>query len=533
MNNIIRKINKLSILSIFILLSGCTDELDVEPGDPNAFLADDFYSDPESYREGLAGVYANLSLTGTDGADNSNIAGLDAGTSQYGRGLWNLQELPTDEAVWSWENDPGLRELNRNTWTAANVVLRGMFGRTMTSVAFANEYLRQTSEAALDSRGVDSQLREEIATYRAEARFLKALAYYHMMDLFGKAPFVTVDDPVGAYQAPVYERTELFNYIESELLEIIPQLEEPLQNEYARADKAAAWMLLAKMYLNAEVYTGEARYTDCISYCEDIIGAGFNLAPDYLSLFMADNDVSAARNEIIFPLVSDGVVTQNYGPTTVVINGQVGSIEANAADFGVSPGWNGAIRVTQEFSETMLNGTYNNDARNTLVTEERSINIPDIAQRNTGYIVSKWSNKSSTGEAGSALEIVDTDFPLFRLGDVYLMYAEAHLRGGGGSLENAVAYVNELRERANNPLRVSAGDLNLDFLLEERMIELYWEAHRRQDLIRFNRFTGGAYNWSWKGSTPNGIAIDQNRRLYPIPSASLAANPNLTQNPGY
>ncbi len=181
----------------------------------------------------------------------------------------------------------------------------------------------------------------------------------------------------------------------------------------------------------------------------------------------------------------------------------------------------------------MLNGSYNNDTRNTLITEERSINIPSISQRNTGYIIAKWSNLTSTGEAGSALEIVDTDFPLFRLGDVYLMYAEAHLRGGGGNLQNAVAYVNELRARADNPLRISPSELTLDFLIEERMVELYWEGHRRQDLIRFSQYSGGTYNWSWKGNAPKGIAIGDYRKLYPIPSASLAANPNLTQNPGY
>ena len=528
------KLKNLYILGCLVLLAGCTSELDVEPGDPNAFLADDFYADPSAYKEGLAGVYANLSLTGTDGADNSNISGLDAGTSQYGRGLWNLQELTTDEALWTWENDPGLRELNRDTWTADNVVLRGMFGRTMTSVAFANEYLRQTTDDLLDARGVSGSLREEITTYRAEVRFLRALAYYHMMDLFGKAPFVTEDDAVGAYQAPQYSRTELFSFIESELTEVLPQLVDPLQNEYARADKAAGWMLLAKIYLNAEVYIGEDHYSDCLNYCEQIINSGYQLNPNYLNDFMADNDQGLSRQEVIFPIVSDGIVTQNYGPTTVMINGQIGSLEQNGEQFGVNAGgWNGAIRVTQQFSETFLEGPYLEDARNTLIMADRTINIPDISKRDTGFITAKWSNRTSTGESGSALEIVDTDFPMFRLADVYLMYAEAHLRGGGGTLSSAVGYVNALRARANNPERISTSGLTLDLILNERTVELYWEAHRRQDLIRFNKFTGGSYNWSWKGSTANGIAIDDTRKLFPIPSASLAANPNLTQNPGY
>lgn len=522
------------LASVLLLFLSCTNDLDVEPGDPNAFLADDFYANESAYKEGLAGIYANLSLTGTNGAANSNIAGLDAGTSQYGRGLWNLQELTTDEAIWSYENDSGLRELNRNTWTADNVVLRGMFGRTMTSVSFANEYLRQTNEAVLDRRNVSAATREQIVVYRAEARFLRALAYYHMMDLFGKAGFVTENDAVGAFQGPEYNRPELFDFIESEVLEILPILEPPLQNEYARADKGAAWMLLAKIYLNAEVYIGEDRYADCLNYCNQIINGGFQLSEDYFLSFKADNNTNSGRNEVIFPILSDGIVTQNFGPTTVMINGQVGSIEVNGDIYGVSAGgWNGALRVPQQFSELMQSNTYSNDDRNTLISENRSINIPDISNRDTGYVIGKWSNRASNGVAGSALEIVDTDFPMFRLGDAYLMYAEAHLRGGGGSLQQALEYLNELRDRANNTNQLTGTELTLDLLLNERLIELHWEAHRRQDLIRFGKYVGNNYNWSWKGGTPNGISIAPNRNVFPVPSASLAANQNLNQNTGY
>lgn len=528
------KLRRYIIFALTVLLAACLSDLDVEPGDPNVFLADDFYTSPESYKQGLAGVYANLTLTGAEGPGSSNIQGLDAGTSQYGRGLWNLQVLTTDEAVWSWENDPGLREMNRNIWTAENVVLRGMFGRTMTSVAFANEYLRQTDDAILDQRAVSDDLRSDIRIYRAEARFLRALAYYHMMDLFGKAPFVTDEDVVGAFQAPQYDRAALFSFIESELLAVTEDLVDPLTNEYARADKAGAWMLLAKLYLNAEVYVGENRYADCIHYCEQIIGAGFALNPNYLENFMADNNQGAARNEIIFPIVSNGVTTQNYGPTTVAINGQVGFLENNGEQFGVSAGgWGGALRVTQQFSQTLMNGDYDTDDRNTIISENRSMAISSIADRATGYVIGKWSNRTSTGQAGSANEMVDTDFPMFRLADVYLMYAEAHLRGGGGSIATAVGYINALRMRANNPNLISQGQLDLNLILNERLVELHWESHRRQDLIRFGRYTGSTYNWSWKGNAANGIGIPAYRQLFPIPSQSLAANLNLEQNQGY
>lgn len=524
----------LSALILLIIHVGCTADLEILPEDENTFLVDDFYNSEDSYKQGLAGVYGNLALTSSQGPGNSNISGLDAGTSQYGRGFWNLQELTTDEVKWSWENDPGLRELNRNIWTSENVILRGFFGRCMTQVAFVNEYLRQTSEEVLNSRGVSETLKQEIVIYRAEVRFLRVLAYYHMMDLFGKAGFVTENDPVGAYQSPQYERPQLFEFIEAELLAILPHLKEPLQNEYARVDKAAAWMLLSKIYLNAEVYISQDKYAKCIEYCEKIINSNYSISGNYLDNFKADNNMNNARNEIIFPIVSDGIVTQNYGPTTVMINGQVGSLEQNGTDFGVNAGgWGGALRVTKQFSEIMLNTTYTNDVRNTLITANRPIDITSIGNNGTGYITSKWSNKTSTGLNGSANEIVDTDFPMFRLADVYLMYAEAFVRGGGGSSTNAVNYINQLRTRANNTNTISSTDLDLDFILNERLVELYWEGHRRQDLIRFGKYSSGSYNWSWKGNSFSGIAIDETRNVFPVPSASLASNPNLTQNQGY
>ena len=518
--------------SLLLLLSSCFDQLNVAPEDPNVVLADDLYQTSEAYLQALAGVYANLSLTGAEGPASSNIAGIDAGTSQYGRGLWNLQVLATDEAIWSWENDPGLAEIQRSTWSPANVLLRGMYGRGMAQVAFANEFLRQTTSEVLDERGVGSELRQEISVYRAEVRFLRALAYYHMLDLFGRCAFTVESDPVGAYQAPQADQAALFSFIETELLAIETDLIAPRQHDYARADRGAAWMLLAKLYLNAEVYVGQDRYADCISYCENIIDAGYTLADNYLELFMADNDVNAASQEIIFAIVSDGITTQNYGPTTLAVNGQVGAQESNGEDFGVNAGgWGGALRVSRQFSEVFLNGSYDQDARNTLITEDRPIDIQNISDFNSGYIIGKWSNLKADGTRGSALEIVDTDFPMFRLADVYLMYAESQLRGGGGSASRALDLVNALRSRAGNPEAVT--ELSLDLLLDERLVELHWESHRRQDLIRFGRFTGAGYPWSWKGNAANGIALPEHRVLYPLPSESLAANPNLSQNPGY
>lgn len=528
------RFNLLYLLGLLFVLNSCTDDLNVTPEDDDIFTADDFYSQPGAYKQALSGVYGNLSLTGTGGAGTSFLQGVDAGTSQYGRCLWYLQNLTTDEVIWSYENDPGTRELQRNIWTAENPIILGMFSRVMVEVALVNEFLKQSTPELLASRGVSSEEAAEIEIYRNEVRVLRAMAYYNLLDLFGKAPFITENDPVN-FAGPEYGAQELFTFIESELNAVTPSLVAARSNEYGRVDQGVANMILAKLYLNAEVYIGQDMYAQCASKCSEIIASGYSLNPEYLNNFKKDNETSP---EIIFTLQSDGNLTQNYGPTTVMINGQVGSIEQNGESFGVSAGaWGGALRLRKQFVEKFDGNDFNNDDRNTIISGSRPIDITSIANQGQGYILAKYSNISSTGVAGVSSDFVDTDFPLFRLADVYLMYAECAVRGAGGAtMGQALTYVNALRERANGGAtnaNINESELTLNFLIDERARELHWESHRRQDLIRFNRYTGGTYNWAWKGNGSNGIAIASEYSLFPIPAASLAANPNLTQNPGY
>jgi hypothetical protein len=533
---------KLSYLVFGLLAVSCTSDLNVTPEDDDLFLSDDFFATEDSYKKGLAGVYGNLSLTGASGPGSSNISGIDAGTSQYGRCLWYMQDLSTDEVIWSYENDPGTAEIQRTNWSASNPVFRGMYGRGMFQVALVNEYLRQTTSTKLDERGVSVSLRADIQKYRAEVRVLRALAYYHLMDMFGKAAFVTENDPVGSYMGPQYDRQQLFDYIKGELeiLENDDNLAAARTNESGRVDKGVAWMILAKMYLNSESYFGTPAYSECVSYCNKIVGANYILATNYQHNFMADNNTNSAKNEIIFALQSDGISTKNYGPTTVICNGGVGSLESNTANYGlISAGWGGALRVRKQFADKFSDPSFTNDDRNSLITANRVPEITAISDRGSGYVIEKFTNRTSGGgigpntgtEPGST--IVDTDFPLFRLGDVYLMLAECQLQDAVGITESeALYYVNELRTRANGEVIVS-NQLTLDFILDERLRELHWEGHRRQDLIRFGKFTGGSYNWAWKGNGATGIALPSYYKVYPLPSESLAANTNLVQNAGY
>jgi len=526
---------KLSVFVSLLTLLSCTEDLNITPNDDQTTLSSELFENESAYKEVLAGIYANFSLTGTDGATNSNLDGIDAGTSQYGRVLLYLQTLSADQMIWSYENDAGTREIQRSIWTAQNPIILGMFERARATVSFANNFLNETTDDKLNERNVSDATRQDIVAFRAEARLLRAIAYYHLMDLFGTVPFTDEATVINSNPEPA-TRSELFSFIESELKAIENDLVNPRQNEYGRVDKGVAWTVLAKIYLNAEVYIGEAKYTECITYCNKVINGGYSLAPNYLDNFLADNDTNSARNEIIFAFISDGFSTQNFGPTTVMINGGVGSIEKNGDKLGVTPeGWGGALRVRKQFADLFNGGVFNTDVRNTLITAGRPIDISDISDRDTGYVLEKYSNRDSMGLVSGVNDtFVDTDFPLFRLADIYLMYAEAVVRNGsGGTLAEAVGYVNALRTRASNPQTLAEADLTLDFLLDERARELHWEAHRRQDLIRFGLFTGGNYNWAWKGNAINGIGIPAHFDLYPIPTSSLAANPNLKQNPGY
>lgn len=525
------------IVTLFLVavsFNACTDDLGVDPNDPLRLDEEAFYSQPGAYTNAIGGVYANLSLTSTNGPTSSNLGGIDAGFSQYGRVVWYLNNLTTDEAIWSYEggNDIGVRELQRNIWDASNPFFRGMFSRAMLQVALANEFLRQSTPEKLNSRGISTTEQAEIQIYREEARALRALAYYHLMDFFGKAAFNTENDAVGV-AGPEYNRQQLFNFIESELLEILPNLKAPRTNAYGRLDQAFARMLLAKIYINADVYIGTPKYNECAAQCIELINAGYTLNPNYKNNFTADNHISP---ELIFTIQSDGIRTQNFGPTTVMINGQVGSLEQNGDAMGVQ-GWGGALRLRKQFVQKFDGAEFNNDQRKNILSGSRNIDITNVTDRDQGYILFKYSNRTSTGIAGSNSTFVDTDFPLFRFADVYLMYAECAVRGASNAtMSQATTYINLLRQRANNGAitsNISQSNLTLDFILDERSRELHWEGHRRQDLIRFNKYTGGTYNWAWKGNGINGIALPQHMKIFPIHPATLSSNPNLTQNPGY
>lgn len=527
-----KKLYKLFLYTFLGTLAvSCVDDLDTEPIDKDVTTSASVFDNEAAYKQFLAKLYGGLTLTGQAGeAGQPDISASDEGTTSFMRTYWSAQEITTDEAINAW-GDPGLVEFHGHIWSDQNLYVDLLYKRIFVNIAFCNEYIREVSQRV---DGLDGSLQEEVRFYLAEARFLRALYYYFAMDLYGNVPFVTEEDGVGGFLPEQISRAELFSYIETELKETIPSMAAPRTNEYGRADQAAAWMVLAKMYLNAEVYlgSGNAKYTECITYCKQIIDAGYSLHEEYEELFLADND--ELNNEIIFRVVEDGNSGRNYGGVTYIIHAAAG--DSPEGIFGISGGWYGN-RVTPSFVERSFDDpTGETDARALFFTEGQTIPIEQPNQFAQGYLSTKFRNLTSEGVAGSHPTFVDTDFPLFRLADVYLMYAEAVVRGGtGGDASIALGYVNDLRERAygDNSGNIDASDLTLDFLIDERGRELYWEAHRRTDLIRFNLFTTGTYTWDWKGDVRNGAATSPIYRLFPIPFADISANTNLEQNTGY
>lgn len=504
---------------------GCTD-LTVEP--KSTVTDANVFNDPNSYKAFIARVYTGLAVSGQQGpSGRADISGIDEGFSQYLRLYWEAEELPSDEAVIAW-NDVGLPEMNKQTWAVDNSFVVSMYYRVFYQVGLANEFLRQTTDAKLASRGnISSSIRADIATYRAEARFLRALSYWHGIDLFGDIPLLTEADALGSTPPKQSTRAEIYNFIVTELNDIKDKLPAPGAATYGRATGPAAQMLLAKLYLNAGVYTGTPNYAGALTAAQAVIAGPYSLDPNYLHMFQADNNTSP---EIVFAIPQDGLKTETWGGVTFLVHASCGGSMSNSL-YGIDGCWWG-IRLKPQAYNAYGAG----DKRASyFYTSGQTITVGAVDNFNNGIAAPKFTNVTSTGKPGSHATHVDTDFPMFRLADAYLIYAEAQLRGGGGSAAQALSYVNALRQRAFGGAsgNITAPELTLDFILAERGRELLWEAHRRTDLIRYGRFTGSSYVWAWKGGTQAGAATDARYNLFPIPANELSANPNLKQNPGY
>ncbi len=518
-----KKMKKMKLFGFAILLVsalGCTDDLNTEPK-VQLSLEKLLANDPNAIEGIMSKLYGSFALSGADGPGSSDISD-DPGESPFLRGIINLQEFTADGMKNRW-GDNGLDQLTTTSnWDENNKFFRYLYNRVYYTVPQCNNLL-------LVLENVDVANKEEV---KSEVRFLRSLAYYYMIDCFGKGVLVTEQNSGTSSPLPQASRQELFSYVEAELLDIEDKL--PQTNSYGRANKAVARMLLAKLYLNAQVYTGTPKYDNALTYIKKVIDeGGYSLSPNFVSIFSGDNNNST---EIIYPLIADALVSQSFGNTTYIVNGSMNSATMNPIDFG-NPGGNDSWaghRATKAWYGLFGDLETSTDDRAKLFwTSGHSFEMTDYKEWTNGYPSIKFRNTNFNSSNGAPTVFSGTDFPLFRLADAYLMYAECVVRGAaGGSDTQALAYINQIRLRSFAS-EIIASELTLDFIIDERARELNLEGHRRSDLIRFGKFTGGSYLWPWKGNALNGTAIPSTYNLFPIPLSALQANPNLTQNPGY
>lgn len=514
---------------IMLGLASCTDDLNQKPVTDSTADADQVFSSVAGYKSALAKLYASYVIAGQEqGGGNADLTSNNG--HDFLRGYFNLQEAATDEMAGTWLSGDKITNLTYMNWDATDPWVADTYYRAYYTIALCNEFL---THATAEVANGDS----EIKAFRAEARFLRALAYYYVLDLFGQGPFVDESMGIGSYTPERYSAAQLFEFVKAELDDIVADgLLDYTQCEYGRASRQAAQALLAKLCLNAEVYKAGNHYNDCLAYCHAIMKSGYSLEQDYAKLFNADND--KRTNEIIFSFVVDAVNTVSWGATTYIVCGECGnSSSQDPTKYGLTNGW-GMFRVRGELPALFDND--GSDSRYMFYTDgQEQWFTKAIDDQSQGFFGEKFSNLNDAGEAASNTQAVgaDIDFPVFRLADVYLMAAEAILRGATlttdgvtYNTDKAVELVNKVRARAygDEDHGTNVAQLNLQYILDERGRELYWECTRRTDLVRFGQFTGGAYKWQWKGGVLDGRSTDSKYNIYPIPTAELSANPNLS-----
>lgn len=530
-----------------MLFTACIGDLDTLPLNPSDSTSETVYGADESgYIAGLTKLYFNFVSNET-----TDLQVSDAGASELVRAFWTVQEVTSDACKCAWENDAWVRAMNTNTWSDAdNDATYAVYVRTLQGIAYTNEYLRQTASDRLSDRGVSSELAAKIQGFRAEARFLRAYFYWMALDVFGDVPFTTENSPFGGGVNPKQaSRKDVFDYCISELTALAAD-DSPMpaaRSNYPRADKGAVLGLLARMYLNAEVYTGTPMWQEAKDACEDIFTMGYSLCPEYADLFRGDNGENPeALNEVLFGISYDAEQTQSYGGTSYLTLAAIAATDVSSTQMinGVNNGW-GGIRVPYEYVEKYFNvrnadysaGTYDvNDKRGRMFYIKGRSESMDGALYVflNGWSCLKFNNIPHNMDQDSYLATAaskaysDIDFPMIRLGEIYLIYAEACMNLGQSN--TALPKVQDLAARAGVTAPTS---ITQEWLIEERARELMWEGHRRTDLIRYGKFTSSSFLWTYKGGSFSGQGFDDHMKIFAIPASELASNPELHQNPGY
>ena len=539
----------------------CADELNIKSIDPQ--------STPTYTVEGLlAKQYATLGLTGQKGPAGSADLSGDEGESGFIRTIFNLQELMTDETAWAYQADNAIAPITNFSWNSGNDRVNWAYQRLIFNITQYNFFISEQSGSLSEDQ-------------IAEVRFLRALNYYYFLDLYRRAPFkLTFDDSLPTE----IKGKDLYDWLDNELTTIEPLMAEVgaynNSENFGRADRGAAYALHARLALNSAVYTnGQVKdYQKAIDYCDKIIDSNkYDLCREakngysgYQQLFMGDNDKNPeAMKEIIFPIRQDGVKTRAYAGTSYLVNAT--SI-AGMPYVSTSDAWKCLFaRVDlvkkffpneEEMPKAEKEDLINNPTKEQVIAKdnEKHISTADvIAQAKddralfymgiggcdgkvrtltpgdaitgplNGASIVKWSNFHADGEPQHHQNYSDTDFPMFRLAEIYLTRAEAKYRLNGS--QDGLADINLVQGRAHRTALATGVDDQT--LIDEWCREFYLEGRRRSDLVRFGLFTGSKYLWNFKGGVSNGSGIESYYDIYPIPGNETKNNPNMTQNPKY
>ena len=538
----------------------CADELNIKSVDP---------LNHQTYTvEGLlAKQYATLGLTGQKGpAGLGDISG-DEGETGFIRTVFNLEELMTDETLWAYQANDGIAQITSMDWDKDNPRVNWAYQRLSFNINQYNFFITEQSGSLSEDQ-------------IAEVRFLRALNYYYFLDLYRKAPF---KDTFDSNLPTEKSGKDLYEWLDNELTTIEPLMAEVgaynTDKDFGRADRGAAYALHARLALNSAVYTdGQIKdYQKAIHYCDEIINSGkYDLSrvakngySGYQQLFMGDNDCNPdARKEIIFPIRQDGVKTRAYAGTSYLVNASTISGMPYAS---TSDPWKCLFARVDLVKKFFPNGDIpkatdedllSNPSKDQVIAKdnEKGISTADVVAQAkddralfymgiggcsdkvrtltpgdaitgplNGASFVKWTNLHADGTAQHHQNFSDTDFPMFRLAEIYLTRAEAKYRLNGS--QEGLADILEVQGRANRDLKASSVDEQT--LIDEWCREFYMEGRRRSDLVRFGLFTGSKYLWSFKGGAENGAGIPPKCDIYPIPGDEIKNNPNMTQNPKY
>lgn len=578
-------------------MTSCVGDLDQLPKDPNTLMANKFAENPKEYIGELLGkCYLGLAVSGQSGPNGGpDIDGADGGTFQWTRACFYLSEFTTDEAWWVYYTEAGIDDLLHGTWGVDNDALYATYSRLYCHIAVCNDFIRTMRN--LDDYGVkvggDTGISQaEVDQFVREARALRDLSYFQVIDFWGRATVAWDNQKYGDVPPQAESRNALFRKVLADLEDVEANWDNGGTQVYGRISRESVQALLCRFYLNAEVFS-EGTMTDGWQKCWDMavnkiipnhelensIGG---LVEDYQAVFSGSNKRYMPGgndlNEILWGIAYDETYTQAYGGpnflvSSPIINHPTGQLQAGLYDGFCTPSWYMAgsngwgcsgsrkelndkfgfvdgvsadkrtalwLTTTAGFDET-IDPAMDRD----FYSSWKPIKFTNCQVEDNGKMP-VWQDpvtglnrvgKHSTNAAGEIEMPVygsfpNTNVPIIRLADVYLMAAEAAMHNAGNK-NDAMKYVNYVRKRAGVTEYTNAAELSKQSVLDERARELYWEGTRRADLIRNDQFCTG-YNWTWKGGVYTGTSLDVTRKLFPIPQNIVTVyGKNIEQNPGY